>query len=991
MFAWGEESQRSFRLGHQPSSGPVRFLSLSFTILDLSEGPNLLSYVKASGDTVLIPTAPTQEGHRVRAKQKFIRCEEKIQAVSCSDDSVTLLSRSGRVFCLDPSVSPLSPRLLRNLSSLAVTQLSCGGRHSVALTSDGHVYVWGRNCRGQLGLGPGRPEVPSPEHLRALSSIPVVQVAAGGAQSFCLSVSGGVFGWGGNQSGQLGLGDTTDRHTPTLVTPLNMKRSVQISCGREHTAVLTKDGAVLTFGSGRFGQLGHNSFRQELQPRLVAELWGARVIRIACGSYHTLVLTDRRSVFSFGRDNHQQLGRREGSPPSVALPVHLPQGNSGKAAPQIAAIFAGENCSYATCLQESPTGFQKRDSPTCLEQMIEKWTGGSKSLKQMKPDIARAFSSPCCFNQSFLDRRHDKHLRISPGCPGVDFALAESSFGSLLRLGVTAEVEAAVAQLLARLPHRPASEEGLRVYLLLLELLHVIQQHSRTTRLGDKLACSLARLSGQSLELIVAWWSSLPQYLMGRYVEVWKRNLTSIFFSCLDPYSLEREVTSSLQLLQQLLDANDKIHEAKRLPSETFRVDVCELVLREDLRRWLAPNRDTDVTADRPLVLLMFPSLMSGKSKKTALDLYISTRKAQAQWSPVLWSLSANGSRFFELRLDRSSLLDDTFRQMAAAPPERMRLPLVVFFQDDSKPSDLHKKNFFHHFFKQLMSERAGMFHFNDSQTLAWFPSGATEEERKNFRLLGQLCGLALYNRCVIALPFPLVLFKKLLNVEPSLDDMMEFSPCVAMGLRCVLDYGDEDLEALCQTFEISWAGSLVDLDAQNPGRPVTSDNKAEFVDAYINYAFTGSVLQVFQEFRRGFFQVCEPDLLMMLRPEELQAAVVGTDRCDWEQLKQTAKYDIPYWLNHQVQVQMFWEVFEELSEEQRRDFLWFLTGSRRAPILGMGQIHLIIREKPGSGDEHYPESLTCHSILELPVYSSKEIMRTRLSEALVQELGRQM
>lgn len=46
-------------------------------------------------------------------------------------------------------------------------------------------------------------------------------------------------------------------------------------------------GAVFTFGSGQHGQLGHNSLRNELRPRLVAELWGAKVTKITCGRYDT--------------------------------------------------------------------------------------------------------------------------------------------------------------------------------------------------------------------------------------------------------------------------------------------------------------------------------------------------------------------------------------------------------------------------------------------------------------------------------------------------------------------------------------------------------------------------------------------------------------------------------------------------------------------------------------------------------------------------------
>lgn len=51
-------------------------------------------------------------------------------------------------------------------------------------------------------------------------------------------------------------------------------------------------------------------------------------------------------------------------------------------------------------------------------------------------------------------------------------------------------------------------------------------------------------------------------------------------------------------------------------------------------------------------------------------------------------------------------------------------------------------------------------------------------EER--YFLLGLLCGLAFYNKSVVPMPFPLALFKKLLDIKPSLDDLAELSPVIA-------------------------------------------------------------------------------------------------------------------------------------------------------------------------------------------------------------------
>uniref|UniRef100_A0A3B4XIH1 RCC1-like domain-containing protein n=1 Tax=Seriola lalandi dorsalis TaxID=1841481 RepID=A0A3B4XIH1_SERLL len=226
------------------------------------------------------------------------------QAVSCGDDLVTLLSDRGAVFCVDSTHTPFTPSDVcfccfstpKALCNIQVSQVACGSQHSVALTKDGQVYTWGQDSRGQLGLGKVKTDANSPQHLRSLSAIPLVQVAAGGEQSFALSVSGGVFGWGRNDRGQLGLGDTTGKKKQNTYIHVHVLKIIHISCGKDHTAVLTKDGAVFTFGSGQYGQLGHNSFRDELRPRLVAELWGAKVTKIACGRYSTVLKQLHRDI-----------------------------------------------------------------------------------------------------------------------------------------------------------------------------------------------------------------------------------------------------------------------------------------------------------------------------------------------------------------------------------------------------------------------------------------------------------------------------------------------------------------------------------------------------------------------------------------------------------------------------------------------------------------------------------------------------------------------
>ncbi|XP_026166475.1 probable E3 ubiquitin-protein ligase HERC4 isoform X2 [Mastacembelus armatus] len=993
MFSWGEDCHRGFWLKHGPDASStaedgVHYLNLDYHIRDLSAGHNMLAFVKTNGNSFIIRTNQSKDGRRCRGKQKFVECKEKIQAVSCGDDIVTLLSERGTVFCVDRLCYTL--RTPKALCNIAVSQVACGSQHSVALTKDGQVYTWGQGSRGQLGLGEGTFTDSSPQQLRALSAMPLVQIAAGGEQSFALSVSGGVFSWGRNDCGQLGLGDTTDRNTPSPVYCLNIKKATHVSCGKDHTAILTKDGVVFTFGSGQYGQLGHNSFRDELRPRIVAELWGAKVIKIACGRHHTLVLTDSKEVYSFGCRDQGQLGHGDMSNHSVPLPVELPE-DRGEG-PKLRSIFAGGNCSFATCTsneeehKESNNDSVSNVRQPSLQDMIDKWTAhcNSKSWKRAKQEIHSTFSSAPSWNKLFIEQSQDKHFYTSPQYPGLNFSLAHRAFKKLAKKAdVLAEVEAAVLHLLKSINTKPVGVEGMRIYLLLNELLRVIQKRKgqQSTKLAEAVAAVLISLSAENLQVIGDWWSSLSPSTMVKYVKAWKQALSVILST--EPVPRNSGVKNLILVLQYMYNANSRIAESRRIPESDFCLVLDDNFLHNELLHWQSQH---GIVSAEPLILCSFPIVMDLQSKKTVFDMnteYIRRRAMTYNFYNFVWLFLPT---FLTLELRRESVLEDTFEQLASAHHSKYKWPLMVCFDQMFAEDDanVYMKDFFHKVFHEMMSAESGMFMYNDSETLAWFPSNVTQEHHRYF-LFGVLCGLALYNQCIIHLPFPLALFKKLLDVKPSLEDMLEFSPCVGKSLKGILEEKDGVMGNEDMYFLIWWDGTIVDLDPENPEKPVTSQNKKEFVDAYVNHAFNTSAKSVFQEFKRGFFQVCERDLVKLFRPEELRGVMVGRDFHNWEKLKLNTVYEGEYHVGHPT-IQMFWEVFDELTEEQKKTFLWFVTGFDRVPILGMDLIKMNVKVKQVqdlSYDQYYPETHTCFSTLELPLYSTKEIMQTKLTEAL--------
>ena len=113
-------------------------------------------------------------------------------------------------------------------------QVAAGGGHSMALDVNGAVWTWGDNSLDQLGVGSGSVNSPSPVQLTALPAIG--SVAAGGAHSLALDLSGVVHAWGWNAAGQIGDGTTTDRNLPvTLSLPV---AAAQVSAGWEFSLAL---------------------------------------------------------------------------------------------------------------------------------------------------------------------------------------------------------------------------------------------------------------------------------------------------------------------------------------------------------------------------------------------------------------------------------------------------------------------------------------------------------------------------------------------------------------------------------------------------------------------------------------------------------------------------------------------------------------------------------------------------------------------------------
>ncbi|KAL6054785.1 RUN and FYVE domain-containing protein 2 [Balamuthia mandrillaris] len=200
-----------------------------------------------------------------------------------------------------------TPLFIEGLSGRHVIQVACGENHSVALTASGQVYAWGMGADGRLGFG-DEETVLTPFEVNALEGLQVVYVACGRATTAAVTSEGHLYMWGRNENGALGIEDTAVQLTPVRIDVDGQKVS-RVQCAATYTAAITERGQVYTWGDGTNGVLGHGDESDVLKPTKVRALEGVTIVRIATGGSHMIALGTGGKIYTWGEGSRGQLGK----------------------------------------------------------------------------------------------------------------------------------------------------------------------------------------------------------------------------------------------------------------------------------------------------------------------------------------------------------------------------------------------------------------------------------------------------------------------------------------------------------------------------------------------------------------------------------------------------------------------------------------------------------------------------------------------------------
>ncbi|MEV4255092.1 Ig-like domain repeat protein [Spirillospora sp. NPDC049652] len=223
-------------------------------------------------------------------------------------------------------ITRITPVFVELPDGVTITQVSAGRYHNLAVTSEGRLLAWGNNEYGQLGDGTTT-QRDTPVYVELPDGVTVTRVAGGEQHSLAVTSDGRVLAWGRNYYGTLGNGTTTPRTTPGYVNLPDGVTVDQVAASTTHSAAVTSDGRVLTWGNNENGQLGDGTLTQRNSPVFALVPEGVRITQAATGYTHTLALTSDGRVLSWGGNTYGQLGiGSTAGPETTPVEVELPDG-----------------------------------------------------------------------------------------------------------------------------------------------------------------------------------------------------------------------------------------------------------------------------------------------------------------------------------------------------------------------------------------------------------------------------------------------------------------------------------------------------------------------------------------------------------------------------------------------------------------------------------------------------------------------------------------
>jgi len=344
------------------------------------------------------------------------------------------------------------------------------------------------------------------------------------------------------------------------------------------------------------------------------------------------------------------------------------------------------------------------------------------------------------------------------------------------------------------------------------------------------------------------------------------------------------------------------------------------------------------------------------------------------------------------LRVRRNEIFMDSYHQLRMRTGEEMRAKIQVQFQgEEGIDAGGVGKEWYSALAKEIFNPNYALFVQAGGKACTYHPNPMSYVNRDHlqfFQFIGRVIGKAIHDGHNLEAWFTRGFYKHMLGRKVIPADLEAFDPEYFSNLKWMLDHDITNIVELYFSAESDELGQQKVVDLKPNGRvlPVTNDNKHEYIQLMSEHKMTNSVRAQIDAFLKGLHEIVPAELLSLFDDKELELLISGLPDIDIEDLKANTEYH--NYTPQSVQVQWFWKVLSEFSQEQRAWFLQFATGTSRVPVEGFrGLVGMRGPQKfsihRAFGGDRLPSAHTCFNQLDLPDYPSEEVLRDKLMQAV--------
>ena len=348
-----------------------------------------------------------------------------------------------------------------------------------------------------------------------------------------------------------------------------------------------------------------------------------------------------------------------------------------------------------------------------------------------------------------------------------------------------------------------------------------------------------------------------------------------------------------------------------------------------------------------------------------------------------------------KVRRNGGSLFADSFGSLYYRKPEQLRSKLMVTFDgEEAIDAGGVKREWLSLLSKEMFNPNYMLFTLaknGTTYTINCDSGKFNNDHLKQFEFIGKIMAKAIFDGMMLDCYFTRIIYKLITNTPISYHDMEDYDPMFYNSLKWLLENDFTDKETyLTYSYDHENFDEMQTVDLIENGRniEVTENNKFDYVQKLCSSKLYDTIKPQIDSLLQGFYAIIPQKLISIFNYRELELVISGLPTIDIKDWKNNTVYE--NYNEESPVIKNFWEIIESFDNDERAEFLQFVTGCSKVPLEGFSALQGIgginkfkISKVFEKNFERLPTAHTCMNQLDLPEYPNKEILHERLTLAI--------